>query len=181
MPFALYAQAIGEDEAGFMPSKYLGLFGVETWGEAGAGSWRAHVEYADTACDFLNSPPDFGCAYESSIYTDGYRYRGRVLGHSIDGDGESVGVGGMLVDQAGREWRMLARNIKLNRADAGYANSLADGPAKVRDVEFVHRRTFEWGSIEASVGYADTDVVDTVNLAVQDGLRGYVSWRHATR
>jgi len=181
VPLALYAQAIGEDEAGFMPSKYLGLFGVETWGEAGAGSWRVHVEYADTACDFLNSPPDFGCAYESSIYTDGYRYRGRVLGHSIDGDGESVGVGGMLVDQAGREWRVLVRNIKLNRADAGYANSLADGPAKVRDVEFVHRRMFEWGSIEASVGYADRDVFDTVNLAVQDGLRGYVSWRHATR
>jgi hypothetical protein len=180
VPLALYAQAIGEDEAGFLPSKYLGLFGAETWGEWRGGTWRAHVEYADTACDFLNSPPQFGCAYESAIYTDGYRYRGRVLGHSIDGDGESVGIGGILVDQAGREWRLLARNIKLNRAGAAYAHSLSDGPARVNDIELVHRRAFEWGTLEASLGYAQTDAEAGVGLAVQDGVRGFVSWRYAT-
>ncbi len=93
VPLALYAQAIGEDEAGFLPSKYLGLFGVEAWGQWGSHSWRAHVEYADTACDFPTSPPEFGCAYTNGIYTSGYRYRGRVLGHTMDADGESVGVG----------------------------------------------------------------------------------------
>ena len=71
VPLALYAQAIGEDEAGFLPSKYLGLFGAEVWGDLGGGTWRAHVEYADTACDFLASPPEFGCAYTNGIYTDG--------------------------------------------------------------------------------------------------------------
>jgi hypothetical protein len=181
VPLALYAQAIGEDEAGFLPSKYLGLFGAETWGEWRGGTWRAHVEYADTACDFLNSPPEFGCAYQSVIYTDGYRYRGRVLGHSIDGDGESIGVGGILVDQSGREWRLLARNVKLNRAGAANAHSLSDGPARVVDVELVHRRAFAWGTVEASVGYADTDADPGVVLAVQDGVRGFVSWRYATR
>ncbi|MEI2811582.1 MAG: capsule assembly Wzi family protein [Nocardioides sp.] len=69
VPLALYAQAIGEDEAGFMPSKYLGLFGAEGWGEWGSLSWRAHAEYADTACDFPTSPPEFGCAYTNGIYT----------------------------------------------------------------------------------------------------------------
>ncbi len=54
-PVAVYMQAIGEDEANFMPSKYLGLFGAEVWGGWGERSWRAHVEYADTACDFYNS------------------------------------------------------------------------------------------------------------------------------
>jgi len=181
VPLAVYAQAIGEDEAGFLPSKYLGLFGAESWGEWRGGTWRAHVEYADTACDFLSSPPEFGCAYESSIYTDGYRYRGRALGHSIDGDGESIGVGGILVDQSGREWRALARNVKLNRAGAANAHSLSDGPARVVDVELVHRRAFAWGTVEASVGYADTDADPGVVLAVQDGVRGFVSWRYATR
>ena len=181
VPLALYAQAIGEDEAGFLPSKYLGLFGAEVWGEIGAGSWRAHVEYADTACDFVSDPPQFGCAYESVIYTDGYRYRDRVLGHSADGDAESIGIGGMLVDQAGREWRLLARNVKLNRAGAGIANSLADGPARVKDLELVHRRGYAWGEVEVSLGYADTDAADAVDLRVEDGMRGFVSWRYATR
>jgi len=31
---------------------------------------RAHVEYADTACNFAGTP-QYGCAYESSIYTTG--------------------------------------------------------------------------------------------------------------
>jgi hypothetical protein len=181
VPLALYAQAIGEDEAGFLPSKYLGLFGAEVWGEVGDGSWRAHVEYADTACDFLASPPEFGCAYTSAIYTDGYRYEGRSLGHSMDADGESIGFGGMLVDRAGHEWRVLLRNVKLNRAGAAPLHSLADGPAKVTDVELVHRRDYAWGTVEASLGYADTEADAGVDLAVQDGLRGYVSWRYATR
>lgn len=181
VPLALYAQAIGEDEAGFMPSKYLGLFGAETWSEWQGGTWRVHVEYADTACDFLKDPPQFGCAYESSIYTDGYRYRGRALGHSMDGDGESIGIGGMLVDAAGREWRLLTRNVKLNRAGASIAHSLASGPSRVDDIELVHRRAFAWGSVEASIGYSDTDAEAGVDLAVPDGVRGFVSWRYATR
>ena len=181
VPLALYAQAIGEDEAGFLPAKYLGLFGAEVWGEAGAGSWRVHAEYADTACDFRSHQPQFGCAYESSIYTDGYRYRDRVLGHSTDGDAESIGFGGILVDQAGREWRVLARNVKLNRAGAGVANSLADGPARVQDVEFVHRRAYAWGEVQVALGYAETDAADAVRIRVEDGLRGFVSWRYATR
>ncbi|MDH4261142.1 MAG: capsule assembly Wzi family protein, partial [Gammaproteobacteria bacterium] len=70
-PVAVYAQAIGEDEANFMPSKYLGLFGAEAWGGWGERSWRAHVEYADTTCAFYQSDPQFGCAYQNGIYTDG--------------------------------------------------------------------------------------------------------------
>ena len=52
VPVAIYAQAIGEDEANFMPSKYLGLVGIEFWGGFGERSWRVHVEAADTACSF---------------------------------------------------------------------------------------------------------------------------------
>ena len=49
VPVAIYAQAIGEDEANFMPSKYIGLGGIEFWGGVGERSWRVHVEAADTA------------------------------------------------------------------------------------------------------------------------------------
>lgn len=176
VPLALYAQGIGEDEAGFLPSKYLGLFGVEVWGELDAGSWRAHVEYADTACDFLNDPPEFGCAYTNSIYTSGYRYRGRVIGHSMDADGESLGVGGLLIDGRGHRWELLARHILLNRAGAAAGHSLADGRATVRDVALTHERAFAWGNITVSLGYTDTD--STAQLAVEHGVRGFVSWRN---
>jgi len=176
VPLALYAQGIGEDEAGFMPSKYLGLFGAEMWGELGGGSWRAHVEYADTACDFLSDPPDFGCAYTNVIYTTGYRYRGRVLGHAMDADGESVGVGALWVDAAGRRWELLGRNVKVNRAGAASGHSLADAPAKARELNLIHERPHTWGNMMFSVGYADTEPAGGTTL--QDGVRGYVTWTY---
>jgi hypothetical protein len=179
VPLALYAQAIGEDEAGFMPSKYLGLFGAEVWGDLAAGSWRAHVEYADTACDFLSSPPEFGCAYTNVIYTSGYRYRGRVQGHSMDADGESVGLGALFIDAGGQRWEVLARNVKLNRAGAAAGHSLATGPAKVRDLSLTHERSYSWGNITVSLGYSDVD--EAGSAAVEEGVRGFVTWRHGYR
>jgi len=179
VPLALYAQGIGEDEAGFLPSKYLGLFGAETWGDLAGGSWRVHVEYADTTCDFLADPPEFGCAYTSSIYTTGYRYLGRVVGHSIDADGESIGGGVLFLDDRGRRWEALVRNIKLNRAGAAYGDTLADAPARVQDIGLVHESDHSWGTISVSLGYADVDASGTV--AVEDGWRGFLSWRYEVR
>jgi hypothetical protein len=179
VPLAFYAQGIGEDEAGFMPSKYLGLFGAELWGDLAGGSWRAHVEYADTACDFVKSPPEFGCAYTNSIYTSGYRYRGRALGHSIDADGEAIAAGVLFVDFGGRRWEMLGRNVKLNRAGVAPGHSLADGEARVRDIALTHDRAYAWGNITVSLGYSGVDSAGPV--AVEDGVRGFLTWSHGLR
>jgi hypothetical protein len=179
VPLALYAQGIGEDEAGFLPSKYLGLFGAEVWGDAAGGSWRAHVEYADTACDFLSDPPEFGCAYTNSIYTSGYRHRGRAQGHSMDADGESVGVGLLFIDPAGHRWDLLVRDVKLNRAGAAAGHSLADAPTDAQDIALTHGRTYAWGNITLSLGYSEVDSAGATVL--EDGLRGFVTWSHEVR
>jgi hypothetical protein len=179
VPLALYAQAVGEDEAGFMPSKYLGLFGLEAWGDLAGGSWRVHAEYADTACDFLSDPPEFGCAYTNGIYTSGYRYRGQVLGHSIDADGEAIGAGAQFIDSRGHRWELLGRNVKLNRAGVAPEHSLADSEARVRDVAATHERALAWGNITVSLGYADVDSTGPTGL--HDGVRGFLTWSHDLR
>jgi hypothetical protein len=178
VPLALYAQGIGEDEAGFLPSKYLGLFGLETWGTWGDHSWRGTVEYADTACDFVNSQPDFGCAYENSIYTTGYRFRGRAIGHSMDGDGEMISSSLMLLGSTGHRWQLTARDVKLNRAGQSAGHTLSpSAAAKVQDVVATHDRAYPWGNITALVGYAEAS--GTPADALQDGFRGSLSWRRA--
>jgi hypothetical protein len=179
VPLALYAQGIGEDEAGFLPSKYLGLFGAEVWGDLGGGSWRAHVEYADTACDFPASPPEFGCAYTNSIYTSGYRYRGRPLGHSMDGDGESLGLGLLFVDARGHRWEVLGRNVDLNRSGATSGHSITPVPMELLDFSLTHERAYRWGNITVSLGYTDADTGG--GTALEDGMRGFVTWRHGLR
>jgi hypothetical protein len=55
-PWAIYGQAVAEDEAGGFPSRYFGQFGAETWGRLDtrlfSGQWRAHLEYTNTLVHF---------------------------------------------------------------------------------------------------------------------------------
>jgi len=177
VPVAVYAQGIGEDEAGGLPSKYIGLVGLEFWGSFGDASYRAFAEYSDTACDFTSSPPEFGCAYTNVIYTDGYRYRGRAIGHSIDADGESIAFGAVAVDRQGSQWLGRASNIKLNRAGRSANHTLSDGPARLREISFEHVRGIGGGRLAIGMGYVDTDVDPGARTVLEDGLHGYLDWR----
>jgi len=118
LPYAVYTQWIGEDESRGFPISYMAIIGGEiwgTWGDAGA-SWRLHMEYADTAAHlFSGSLSNRNVAYEHGVYRSGYRYYNQSLGHSIDGDGLSFSLGGVLVDSAGRSWEMVFRQIRSNR------------------------------------------------------------------
>jgi hypothetical protein len=176
VPIAAYAQAIGEDEAGMMPSKYLGLFGVESWGAWSGRSWRLFAEYADTTCDFHAAPPEFGCAYTSGIYTTGYRYRVRALGHPVDADGESLGLSVMVLAADGTRWQVTARNTKLNRAGAAVGHSLTAVPARVRDLAVVREQPVTWGNITVSLGYAAVDA--SADDELDEGFRGFMTLSH---
>ncbi|HEX9707598.1 MAG TPA: capsule assembly Wzi family protein [Steroidobacteraceae bacterium] len=175
MPVALYAQAIGEDEAGFLPSEYLGLGGVEFWGGFGDRSWRAHVEYADTACDFFDDAPDFGCAYRHSIYFDGYQYRDRSMGHALDGDSEQVAAGVMLVNGDGSSWELAAQSAKVNRESANPVHSVALQATRIRSADLYHRRALLGGELSLAIGYEQRESA-AAGLDESD-VRGLVQWR----
>jgi hypothetical protein len=173
VPVALYAQAIGEDEAGFFPSKYLGLGGAEVWGGFGDWSWRAHVEYADTACDFAKSEETFGCAYRNAIYSDGYQYRNRSLGHALDGDSEQWAGGLMLVDGEGRRWELAFQDARVNRAGANPVHSVALDRTDIRSADLYHRRALLGGEISLSVGFEERSSA----ALDENDVRGFVEWR----
>jgi hypothetical protein len=167
-------QAIGEDEANFMPSKYLGLFGAETWGGWGERSWRAHVEYADTACDFHSSPPDFACGYRHSIYTDGYQFRDRSIGHSLDGDSEQLAFGAILVNGDGRSWEIAGQSAKVNRASAGPLHSVARFATRIGSADVYHRRLLLGGGLKLGIGYEERS--SSVTGLKTNDLRGFAEW-----
>jgi hypothetical protein len=171
-PVAVYMQAIGEDEANFMPSKYLGLFGAEAWGGWGERSWRAHVEYADTTCGFYNSSPQFGCAYRNGIYTDGYQFRDRVIGHSIDGDSQQIAIGAMLVNGDGSNWEFAAQDARINRKGANRVQSVSSVAAKIRSADVYYRRMLLGGDLKLGIGYEEWD---SSSMKSNDA-RGMVEW-----
>jgi hypothetical protein len=77
LPLAFYTQWIGEDEAGGLPSKFIGQFGLETWGSTRFASWRLESRVQRHRVQLHARAPEFNCAYRNSIYPQGYAYRGR--------------------------------------------------------------------------------------------------------
>jgi hypothetical protein len=173
-PVAVYMQAIGEDEANFLPSKYLGLFGAEVWGGWGERSWRAHVEYADTTCEFYKTSPQFGCAYRNVIYSDGYQYRDRSMGHAIDGDSQQFAVGAILVNGDGSSWELAGQSARINRESANPVQSVATAATEIRSVDVYHHRLLFGGDLKLGVGYEDRES-GALNVNAGD-VRGMVVW-----
>jgi hypothetical protein len=159
-PYALYWQHTGEslDYQVYRPYRSFDLVGAETWGEyaESGASWRAGFEWAHTLCGPPAIPgvPMWDCAYEHHIYTDGYRYYGRPLGDSMDGDGETYGFRYMRVDAGASVLTGLLRYTMINRGGAVPAphHSIAPGPEDWWSVDATYRRPLGSGWIEASAG-----------------------------
>ncbi len=117
LPYAVYAQMIGEDESGYLPAKYLEQFGIEVWKPFVLGEMlHVYAEYADSTCSASRSEPYFDCAYtQTQFNVEGYRYRGRTMGYSADNDADlySLGVSYTRVD--GERWSATLRGGVLNR------------------------------------------------------------------
>jgi hypothetical protein len=178
LPYALYGQLIGEDEAGGFPSEYLGLFGVEVWGAREAwGSWRAHLEYADTACGSVGSDPKFDCGYNHGIYSDGYRYRDRSIGHSIDNDARILSLGISLVRPDGDSWNFLVRGGDLNRAGLpDPVNSVAATAQTLANIEISHSKAYAFGIVDFGIG-ADR-IEDEATSDSSSDVRAFVQLRY---
>ncbi len=132
LPVVTWLQLIGEDEAGGLPSRPIGQVGASLWGRGGMGaSWRLWLEFADTAASFLRRQPLFNYAYEHGIYRSGYRYRGRSLGHGIDGDGRLISAGGIWIGPDGRTLSAALRRADINRDGRG-AHPLGSAQRRLR-------------------------------------------------
>jgi hypothetical protein len=117
---ALYGQFIGEDEANGLPRAHMAQVGTETWGNLyGGGSWRLYLEYSDTTASFQSDPPQFNAAYNHGTYRSGYRYYGRAIGHTADGDSRITSLGGLFVLDNDHSIDWVIRNGEINRDSGG--------------------------------------------------------------
>ncbi len=177
VPVAFYGQFIGEDEAGGLPSRYLGQAGFE-----GTGSWRDQwayrwfVEFAATSCRFYETDEFNNCAYNHSIYNTGYRYRGRVIGHGVDNDSRVASAGLMMVDSEETQWYALVRFGELNRGDSPDPfNSLTATRQDIVSLDVTYRKAFRFGQISAGLGIESIE--DEFASSSDEDVRGFIQWR----
>jgi hypothetical protein len=171
IPLAFYSQLIGEDEAGGLPSKFLGQFGLETWGSSTLGGWRAHFEYSDTACSFSRESPEFNCAYRHSIYPQGYTYRGRNIGHTLGNDSRMYTLGGTLTLSGGDVLTVNLRRLEVNR-DGG-PHPLTATPVDGDNVELRYSRAVGAGRVSLGIGYDDIALPG----GTSSGVQGFATWQ----
>ena len=93
IPGSVYAQYIGEDEAGGLPSKNMYLAGIDYASDAYGKPYQIYAEYTDTRS---SGEVNRGGSYNHSTYKDGYYQQGYPLGYALGGNAESVAVGAKL-------------------------------------------------------------------------------------
>ena len=92
IPMGVYAQYVGEDEAGGLPSKKMYLAGIDYSSSYNNMPYQLYTEWADTRTNGTAR----GVSYNHSTYTGGFYQHGYPLAHALGGDGQMVSVGGDL-------------------------------------------------------------------------------------
>ncbi len=89
VPYAVYTQFMDRDTGPFTHSLTSHLFGASVWIPIRGTAVRVTAEYADTISTmnfFSFGKDDYGTTYTDYKYTDGWQYRGRILGSSLGTD-----------------------------------------------------------------------------------------------
>lgn len=170
VPAGIYAQYVGEDEAGGLPAKNMYLAGVDYASAAYSKPYQLYAEYTDTR----TSGEVLGISYDHSTYTDGYYQQGYPLGYALGGDTESVAVGGRL-------WLNERNfiNAKLQHAKVNQSNKVenqgfpADDKINVIDVSWDHQLQ-PLTKISSRLWAVDSDIRSTdVGVGVGLELKTY--------
>lgn len=89
----LYAQMMGEDEAGAFPARKSWLLGSDWTTSLGQSDQQWYLEYTNTSADDLFGTAMPNISYEHSTYKTGYRYYGRNMASTYEGDAEAATLG----------------------------------------------------------------------------------------
>ena len=127
---APYLQLMNEDTGPFAHSYTSHLYGFRfagPWGEDGM-RWDVATEFADTVPTlniFSYGKYYTDGSYNNAGYPDGFRYRGRTTGFSLDSNSRLISVLGDLTDLRGWTWRLALHGAAVSTTElaAFQANS----------------------------------------------------------
>jgi hypothetical protein len=179
LPIALFAQEIGEDNSSTgIPERYLGQFGAESWFMRDSG-WvlRTRIEYANTSCKWYNPSLEANCAYRQGIFFAGYRYRGRNIGHTTDGDSETTSMTVSLTQPQGDRWAVMVRQGRLDaHGTPDPYNPVSQGRTDFDSVQFSWEGGLRGQGLGMQLGY---ERQKPSSAGDAEGVFGFVHWRKA--
>jgi hypothetical protein len=178
LPYAVYAQYIGEDESSYLPAKYLAQLGAEAWRPlANGGLVQMFAEYSSTTCSAnTGRGPYYDCAYRQGRFNiEGYRYRGHVVGYTTDNDSETYSIGGSFTTVGGNLWTATARTSQLNHDGFDPVNTVSGGPARYDALELGWRGRMRGDVLSVDLGVQSVEPKDATRDVEP---YGFVRWMH---
>ena len=175
LPFAIYGQVAGEDEDNFFPEALFFQCGLEAWKDWGNNTCRIFVEYVDlTSFWWTGDPKTRNITYNHGRYRDGFRYRGRPIGHWSDTDSQFLIIGGLLQRKDDIGWGATIRTGDLNEDGSGQS-SVSNGVATdYFSINVFNARQYpKYGlSVHTSLGWESLNVVGG---SKDDGISAFLS------
>ena len=175
LPLAIYGQVAGEDEDNFFPEALFFQYGMEIWKDWGDASSRLFVEYVNlTSYWWTGDPNTRNVTYNHGRYSDGFRYRGRPIGHWADTDSQILSIGGLLQRKDGIGWGATIRTGDLNEDGKG-TSSVSNGvTTDYFSIDLFNARQYpEYGlSVHTSLGW---ESLQPQGSKKDDGLSGFLS------
>lgn len=151
---SLYAQLIGEDEAGYLPSKFTSQGGLEyNLALKSGNSLNVFVEHTNTIAGSIGGK-QFNTAYSHSVYKTGYRYRGRTIGATYDNDAKvySGGFSFQFSDLAQKVSSLVSR-IELNTDGSLGSNTVSSSALELYSLDLSYQRLLFEGKLDISANY----------------------------
>lgn len=154
-----YFQMMNEDTGPFVHADTSHLIGssfTAPMGDRGA-HWRVTTEYADSVATFnaFGGTVVHGSSYNNTGYADGFRYRGRTLGFSLDSDSRLASLIGQVTDSDGWTYRAVYRFAKISTPQLAAAqlggrpfNTVTSVPVTINQGELGLSVPFRWGAVD---------------------------------
>jgi len=165
VPGSIYFQTIGEDEAGYAPSKKSWMYGANLQIPLKKNNLFVNLEQIDTTVDGDGNDPDvpfdgYNVLYEHVIYHNGYRYYGRSLGSTIDNDSSALSLRVLYSTSNYGRFNFVASRVKLNEDADNVANpgghSLLIGTEKISEIKINWEYPFQkMGTLGVSLIHRD--------------------------
>lgn len=131
---SIYGQLVGEDEAGYAPSRKFYQLGYKNNLYSGDFAVLGYIEYSDTENEYSSD-----LTYNHGIYQTGYRTEGRNIGSTYDNDTQSIALGILASHKNGHRYKIRFAKVDMN-SDGGDGNhSISSDAINFRQLELQYQ------------------------------------------
>lgn len=162
LPVGVYGQYVGEDEAGYLPSKNMYFGGIDyassfNTTNMGVMPYQLYAEWTDTR----SSGDVKGISYNHYVYTDGNYQYGYPLGYVLGGDTESIAIGGKLWVDNQNFINAKIQHAKVNQSNLAINQAFPESDKlTVLDVAWEHQLNPKT-TISSRAWVSDSDIHST--------------------